>query len=195
MFALTFDSFQTVLLCRVSSLLYLTAFPLPETFVTQTRILWCEMDAAFSLEVELNRTYEQFASRWHANSSMFCSRAPEPQILDYQTQQYKLFPLLATAYAFHFVGAYIKDTYHRISGDIHEGDLSELPEVLHSLEIRGFSDFMWELLTAWEERHRAFLVFTLDMSHTLDPVNTSCMCMWFVLSCLHYSFSRSSHKK
>ncbi|KAI1232341.1 hypothetical protein IHE44_0006797, partial [Lamprotornis superbus] len=57
---------------------------------------------------------------------------PEPQILDYQTQQYKLFPLLATAYAFHFVGAYIKDTYHRISGDISEGDLSELPE-LHAL--------------------------------------------------------------
>uniref|UniRef100_A0A8C3E9F4 Acyl-coenzyme A oxidase n=1 Tax=Corvus moneduloides TaxID=1196302 RepID=A0A8C3E9F4_CORMO len=57
---------------------------------------------------------------------------PEPQILDYQTQQYKLFPLLATAYAFHFVGAYIKDTYHRISGDISKGDLSELPE-LHAL--------------------------------------------------------------
>uniref|UniRef100_A0A8V5HF33 Acyl-coenzyme A oxidase n=1 Tax=Melopsittacus undulatus TaxID=13146 RepID=A0A8V5HF33_MELUD len=57
---------------------------------------------------------------------------PEPQILDYQTQQYKLFPLLATAYAFHFVGAYIKDTYRRISGDINEGDLSELPE-LHAL--------------------------------------------------------------
>lgn len=61
---------------------------------------------------------------------MFCSREPEPQILDYQTQQYKLFPLLATAYAFHFVGAYIKDTYQRISGDISTGDLSELPEVL-----------------------------------------------------------------
>lgn len=60
---------------------------------------------------------------------MFCSREPEPQILDYQTQQYKLFPLLATAYAFHFVGAYIKDTYRRISGDINDGDLSELPEV------------------------------------------------------------------
>ncbi|XP_030389818.1 peroxisomal acyl-coenzyme A oxidase 1 isoform X3 [Gopherus evgoodei] len=57
---------------------------------------------------------------------------PEPQILDYQTQQYKLFPLLATAYAFHFVGAYIKMTYHRITGDINEGDLSELPE-LHAL--------------------------------------------------------------
>ncbi|KAM7145870.1 peroxisomal acyl-coenzyme A oxidase 1 isoform 2-T2 [Macrochelys suwanniensis] len=57
---------------------------------------------------------------------------PEPQILDYQTQQYKLFPLLATAYAFHFVGAYMKQTYHRITGDINQGDLSELPE-LHAL--------------------------------------------------------------
>ncbi|XP_048103261.1 peroxisomal acyl-coenzyme A oxidase 1 isoform X2 [Alosa alosa] len=57
---------------------------------------------------------------------------PEPQILDYQTQQYKLFPLLATAYAFYFVGQYMTETYHRITGDIHQGDFSELPE-LHAL--------------------------------------------------------------
>ncbi|XP_068448392.1 peroxisomal acyl-coenzyme A oxidase 1 isoform X2 [Clinocottus analis] len=57
---------------------------------------------------------------------------PEPQILDYQTQQYKLFPLLAMAYAFSFVGQYMRQTYHRISGDINEGDFSELPE-LHAL--------------------------------------------------------------
>nr|XP_006136581.1 peroxisomal acyl-coenzyme A oxidase 1 [Pelodiscus sinensis] len=57
---------------------------------------------------------------------------PEPQILDYQTQQYKLFPLLATAYAFHCVGAYMKKTYHRITGDINQGNLRELPE-LHAL--------------------------------------------------------------
>ncbi|XP_076148997.1 peroxisomal acyl-coenzyme A oxidase 1 isoform X2 [Alosa pseudoharengus] len=57
---------------------------------------------------------------------------PEPQILDYQTQQYKLFPLLATAYAFHFVGQYMTETYHRITGDINQGDFSELPE-LHAL--------------------------------------------------------------
>uniref|UniRef100_A0A1A8PNJ9 Acyl-coenzyme A oxidase n=1 Tax=Nothobranchius rachovii TaxID=451742 RepID=A0A1A8PNJ9_9TELE len=57
---------------------------------------------------------------------------PEPQILDYQTQQYKLFPLLATAYAFSFVGQYMSKIYHRISGDINDGDFSELPE-LHAL--------------------------------------------------------------
>ncbi|XP_033479161.1 peroxisomal acyl-coenzyme A oxidase 1 isoform X1 [Epinephelus lanceolatus] len=57
---------------------------------------------------------------------------PEPQILDYQTQQYKLFPLLATAYAFAFVGQYMRQTYHRISEDINQGDFSEMPE-LHAL--------------------------------------------------------------
>ncbi|XP_066519533.1 peroxisomal acyl-coenzyme A oxidase 1 isoform X2 [Hoplias malabaricus] len=57
---------------------------------------------------------------------------PEPQILDYQAQQYKLFPLLATAYAFTFVGQYMSNTYHRITGDIDQGDFSELPE-LHAL--------------------------------------------------------------
>ncbi|XP_054459875.1 peroxisomal acyl-coenzyme A oxidase 1 isoform X2 [Anoplopoma fimbria] len=57
---------------------------------------------------------------------------PEPQILDFQTQQYKLFPLLAMAYAFTFVGQYMNQTYQRISGDINEGDYSELPE-LHAL--------------------------------------------------------------
>ncbi|XP_070595973.1 peroxisomal acyl-coenzyme A oxidase 1 isoform X3 [Erythrolamprus reginae] len=67
---------------------------------------------------------------------------PEPQILDYQTQQYKLFPLLATAYAFRFVGSYMKDTYHRITGNIQDGDLSELPE-LHALSagLKAFSSW------------------------------------------------------
>uniref|UniRef100_A0AAY5KYY4 Acyl-coenzyme A oxidase n=1 Tax=Esox lucius TaxID=8010 RepID=A0AAY5KYY4_ESOLU len=56
----------------------------------------------------------------------------EPQILDYQTQQYKLFPLLATAYAYNFVGQYMNQVYHRITGDMSQGDFSELPE-LHAL--------------------------------------------------------------
>uniref|UniRef100_A0A0K8S2R0 Acyl-coenzyme A oxidase n=1 Tax=Crotalus horridus TaxID=35024 RepID=A0A0K8S2R0_CROHD len=75
---------------------------------------------------------------------------PEPQILDYQTQQYKLFPLLATAYAFHFVGSYMRDTYHRITGNIQDGDLSELPE-LHALSagLKAFSS--WSASTGIEE--------------------------------------------
>lgn len=36
------------------------------------------------------------------------------------------------AYAFTFVGQYMKQTYNRISGDIHAGDFSELPEVIQT---------------------------------------------------------------
>ncbi|XP_078506954.1 peroxisomal acyl-coenzyme A oxidase 1-like [Lissotriton helveticus] len=68
---------------------------------------------------------------------------PEPQILDYQTQQYKLFPLLATAYALWFVGDYMKHTYHRITEDINQGDLNELPE-LHALSagLKAFTSWI-----------------------------------------------------
>ncbi|XP_078510686.1 peroxisomal acyl-coenzyme A oxidase 1-like isoform X1 [Lissotriton helveticus] len=75
---------------------------------------------------------------------------PEPQILDYQTQQYKLFPLLATAYAFWFVGDYMNRTYHRITGDINQGNLSELPE-LHALSagLKAFTS--WTASTGIED--------------------------------------------
>ncbi|KAL4648029.1 peroxisomal acyl-coenzyme A oxidase 1 isoform X1 [Arapaima gigas] len=72
--------------------------------------------------------------------------SPEPQILDYQTQQYKLFPLLATAYAFHFMGQYMSQTYHRIMGDINQGDFSEMPE-LHALSA-GLKAFTTWVATA-----------------------------------------------
>ncbi|XP_053565165.1 peroxisomal acyl-coenzyme A oxidase 1 isoform X1 [Bombina bombina] len=77
---------------------------------------------------------------------------PEPQIMDFQTQQYKLFPLLATAYAFHFVGSYMSETYHRITGDIQQGNLSELPE-LHALSA-GLKAFTTWVATAGIEECR-----------------------------------------
>ncbi|KAK1163669.1 peroxisomal acyl-coenzyme A oxidase 1 isoform X1 [Acipenser oxyrinchus oxyrinchus] len=77
---------------------------------------------------------------------------PEPQILDYQTQQYKLLPLLATAYAFHCVGQYMTQTYHRITGDISQGDFSQLPE-LHALSA-GLKAFTTWITTAGIEMCR-----------------------------------------
>lgn len=135
--------------------------------------------------LELSR---HFSSHWHTNSSAICSREPEPQILDYQTQQYKLFPLLATAYAFHFVGAYIKNTYQRISGDISDGDLSELPEVLCPLLVRCKVS-----LQHGRKGIKAILVFTCD-----SPCNSSdseILCRWLLVLCLNYSFSSSLGEK
>jgi hypothetical protein len=54
----------------------------------------------------------------------------EPQVLDHQTQQYKLLPLLATTYAFKFAAMGMSIIYSKISGEIDRGNLEALPQVL-----------------------------------------------------------------
>ncbi|XP_019579683.2 peroxisomal acyl-coenzyme A oxidase 2 [Rhinolophus sinicus] len=57
---------------------------------------------------------------------------PEAKVLDYQTQQQKLFPQLATAYAFHFLANNLLEFFHRSYDAILSRDFSFLPE-LHAL--------------------------------------------------------------
>lgn len=57
-----------------------------------------------------------------------CSEG-EPQVLDYQTQQYKLFPLLAAAYAYWFTGLRMRDTYFMLNYEIQQSNTELLPEV------------------------------------------------------------------
>lgn len=54
---------------------------------------------------------------------------PEKQVLDYRMQQYRLLPLLATAYAFHFTGRYMRNIYDELMRNIQSDDVSALPEV------------------------------------------------------------------
>lgn len=58
--------------------------------------------------------------------------APEPQILDYQAQQNKLFPPLAATFAFHFVADHLWSLYGTANESIAGGDLQLLPD-LHGL--------------------------------------------------------------
>ena len=51
-----------------------------------------------------------------------------PQVMDYQMQQLRLLPLLATAYALNAAGARMYDFYARLQEAIARGDLSLLPE-------------------------------------------------------------------
>ena len=51
------------------------------------------------------------------------------QVLDYQTQQYKLLPLIATAYAMMFAGQYIRQKHEKVMEEIAQGNLDSLPEV------------------------------------------------------------------
>ncbi|KAJ8322036.1 hypothetical protein KUTeg_000507 [Tegillarca granosa] len=66
----------------------------------------------------------------------------ELQILDYQTQQYKLFPLVATAYAMRFVGRQMSNIYLDINKEITQGNLDSLSE-LHALSagLKAFSSW------------------------------------------------------
>uniref|UniRef100_H9H7D6 Acyl-coenzyme A oxidase n=1 Tax=Monodelphis domestica TaxID=13616 RepID=H9H7D6_MONDO len=57
---------------------------------------------------------------------------PEVKILDYQTQQQKLFPQLAMAYAFHFVNNSVVEFFNDAYQGIISGDTASLPE-LHAL--------------------------------------------------------------
>ena len=49
--------------------------------------------------------------------------------MDYQTQQYKVLPLLASAYALRFANQYMLKVYIHVTREIAEGNLDSLPEV------------------------------------------------------------------
>jgi hypothetical protein len=51
------------------------------------------------------------------------------QVIDYRTQQYRLFPLLATVYAYRIVGFWMKWLYADVTERLNNSDFSTLPEV------------------------------------------------------------------
>ena len=61
----------------------------------------------------------------------FHCREPEPIILEYKTQQYKLFPHIGTALAMIFVAKWLWDMYNNVSSELEQGDLERLPEVTY----------------------------------------------------------------
>ncbi|EDV23614.1 uncharacterized protein TRIADDRAFT_28074 [Trichoplax adhaerens] len=67
----------------------------------------------------------------------------EPQIIDYVTQQHKLVPQLATAYAFAWIARYMMSTYHALHADIESGHLGALQE-LHGIS-SGLKAFTAEM--------------------------------------------------
>lgn len=60
------------------------------------------------------------------------SEKPEVQILDYVTQQYKIFPHLAACFAFKMTATCIWDMYNTITAELDQGNMEKLPE-LHAL--------------------------------------------------------------
>jgi len=53
-------------------------------------------------------------------------------VLDYQTQQYRLFPQLARSFAFFFAGAYVRSLYNSSMKGLDSGDVTLMAD-LHAL--------------------------------------------------------------
>ncbi|KAH7835370.1 hypothetical protein Vadar_025524 [Vaccinium darrowii] len=70
------------------------------------------------------------ATRYSAVRRQFGSQngGPETQVIDYKTQQSRLFPLLASAYAFRFIGEWLKWLYTDVTQRLQANDFSTLPE-------------------------------------------------------------------
>ncbi|KAK6157947.1 hypothetical protein DH2020_005261 [Rehmannia glutinosa] len=70
------------------------------------------------------------ATRYSAVRRQFGSQngGPETQVIDYKTQQSRLFPLLASAYAFRFVGEWLEWLYTDVMQRLQANDFSTLPE-------------------------------------------------------------------
>ncbi|XP_057976482.1 peroxisomal acyl-coenzyme A oxidase 1-like isoform X2 [Malania oleifera] len=71
------------------------------------------------------------ATRYSAVRRQFGSQngGLESKVIDYKTQQSRLFPLLASAYAFRFVGEWLKWLYTDVTKRLQANDFSILPEV------------------------------------------------------------------
>ncbi|KAK6618015.1 hypothetical protein RUM44_002457 [Polyplax serrata] len=57
---------------------------------------------------------------------------PEPQILDFRAQQYKLFPNIATVFCFRVTANWLWNMYNSVTAELEGGDLERLPE-LHAI--------------------------------------------------------------
>ncbi|KAI3957029.1 hypothetical protein MKW92_027964 [Papaver armeniacum] len=70
------------------------------------------------------------ATRYSAVRRQFGSQdgGPETQVIDYKTQQSRLFPLLATAFAYRFVGEWLSWLYTDVTQRLQANDFSTLPE-------------------------------------------------------------------
>ncbi|CAI0413141.1 unnamed protein product [Linum tenue] len=69
------------------------------------------------------------ATRYSAVRRQFGSQnGLETQVIDYKTQQSRLFPLIASAYAFRFVGEWLKWLYTDVTQRLQANDFSTLPE-------------------------------------------------------------------
>ncbi|KAL5748442.1 hypothetical protein ACOSP7_025483 [Xanthoceras sorbifolium] len=90
-------------------------------FVRQTIVAdaSCALSRAVCIATRYSAVRRQFGSQ---------NGGAETQVIDYKTQQNRLFPLLASAYAFRFVGEWLKWLYTDVTQRLQANDFTTLPE-------------------------------------------------------------------
>ncbi|XXG75815.1 hypothetical protein AAC387_Pa08g0307 [Persea americana] len=80
----------------------------------------CALSRAVCIAIRYSAVRRQFGSQ---------DCGPETQVIDYKTQQSRLFPLLASAFAFRFVGEWLKWLYQDVTERLQANKYATLPEV------------------------------------------------------------------
>ncbi|XXG75820.1 hypothetical protein AAC387_Pa08g0310 [Persea americana] len=80
----------------------------------------CALSRAVCIAIRYSAVRRQFGSQ---------DGGLETQVIDYKTQQSRLFPLLASAYAFRFVGEWLKWLYKDVTQRLQANEFETLPEV------------------------------------------------------------------
>lgn len=92
--------------------------------VTAREIIISEAAINLSRAVTIAVRYSAVRRQFGAKEEM-----PEVQVLNYVTQQHRLFPLLAAVYAFQFAAHWLRLLYEDVQKRLRENDFSTLPEV------------------------------------------------------------------
>ncbi|XXG75819.1 hypothetical protein AAC387_Pa08g0309 [Persea americana] len=80
----------------------------------------CALSRAICIAIRYSAVRRQFGSQ---------DGSPEAQVIDYKTQQSRLFTLLASAYAFRIVGEWLKWLYKDVTQRLQANEFATLPEV------------------------------------------------------------------
>lgn len=92
--------------------------------VTAREIIISEAPIHLSRAVTIAVRYSSVRRQFSSKEGM-----PETQVLNYMTQQQRLFPLLASTYAFQFAAQWVRWLYEDIQSRLQKNDFSTLPEV------------------------------------------------------------------
>ena len=89
---------------------------------------------------------------------LYVLSAGEPQVLDYQTQQDKLFPLLAQAYAYNCVAQKIKQMLDEVMLQVKDGNYQGLIEVGKFVNYNVYFSFNFCVeLNLWKSLHSGII--------------------------------------